>query len=37
MEKKARFELIKIIEIQKEQLSRYETKLRGKCLVTASM
>lgn len=28
MEKKSRFELIKIVEAQKEQLSRYETRLR---------
>lgn len=30
MEKKSRFELIKIVEAQKEQLVRYETRLRGK-------
>ena len=30
MEKKSRFELIKIVEAQKEQLTRYETRLRGK-------
>lgn len=30
MEKKSRFELIKIVEAQKEQLARYETRLRGK-------
>ena len=29
MEKKSRFELIKIVETQKEQLGRYETRLRG--------
>jgi len=29
MEKKSRFELIKIVEAQKEQLGRYETRLRG--------
>lgn len=29
MEKKSRFELIKIVEAQKEQLVRYETRLRG--------
>lgn len=29
MEKKSRFELIKIVEAQKEQLTRYETRLRG--------
>ena len=35
MEKKSRFELIKIVEAQKEQLVRYETRLRGKELLQA--
>ena len=30
MEKKSRYELIKTIESQKEQLTRFETRLRGK-------
>ena len=30
MEKKSRVELLKIIESQKEQLSRFEKRLRGK-------
>lgn len=30
MEKKSRFELIKLVEAQKEQLVRYETRFRGK-------
>ena len=29
MEKKSRFELIKLVEAQKEQQNRYETRLRG--------
>ncbi len=33
MEKKSRFELIKIVEAQKEQLVRYETRLRGEDLL----
>jgi len=35
MEKKSRFELIKIVEAQKEQLVRYETRLRGKEMLQA--
>ena len=33
MEKKSRFELIKIVEAQKEQQSRYETRFRGELYV----
>lgn len=29
MEKKSRFELIKLVEAQREQQNRYETRLRG--------
>lgn len=35
MEKKSRFELIKIVEAQKEQLVRYETRLRGEEMLQA--
>ena len=35
MEKKSRFELIKIVEAHKEQLARYETRLRGKEMLKA--
>ena len=35
MEKKSRFELIKIVDAQKEQLVRYETRLRGKEMLQA--
>lgn len=29
MEKKSRFELVKLVDAQKEQLNRYETRFRG--------